>query len=83
MNEGMNAHQGGGKEEGRSFGIGSRFQSGGLLQLPCCMTVIFSQLPRSRLFEADLAPERALVLTLPITEEELTKASTIKLNSLQ
>lgn len=58
------------------FGILSRLQSQGLLQLPFCTTVMFLQLPKSRLLEAGSAPEKekALGLTSPIPAVELTKA---------
>lgn len=76
---------GGGKEEGRNVGIVSRLQSGGWFQLSLCTTMIFSQLPKGRLLQADSDPrkETALVLTSQKPEVELTKAQTINLGSFQ
>lgn len=76
LNELMkNIHQGGGKEEGRSLGTVSRLQSRGWLQLPLCTTIVFSQLPRSGVLEANSAPgkEKALFLTSSLPAVELTK----------
>lgn len=81
----MHVHQGGEKEEGRSFGIVSRLQPEGRWQLQLCTTVIFSQLPKKYIPWSKLSSwiGESSGSNILIPEVELTKAQTIKFGSLQ